>query len=155
MAIGNGIRWARGLFRLWLVLSMMWLGGVIFVERPDTVLGALLADQERARAIAVTIEARGVGLSPNLASEGAAAARAAVAAFESRGQEPPDSLVQELEAFRRAIVMHVQIRLLGQEAALKRERLRATAWLVVLPPAVLFFIGATLLWALRGFRRDG
>jgi len=165
---GEGIHWARGLFRLWLVLSLVWAGVILSIERPDRVFQALMADKERAREIAASLEVDMGEIDLNLEVE-----RAAAAARAARDQANPsedmqatglgetketEALRQRAEVLRRAALMRAQVRaqvaVLELEAAFKRERIQATVGLVLLPPAVLLLIVATLLWALRGFRRD-
>lgn len=51
------MNWARGLFRLWLVLSVIWIVAVAMLFRPDQVYASKFESTERAKELATEIKA--------------------------------------------------------------------------------------------------
>ena len=132
MAGFTGLRWGRGLFRLWLFVTLLWLGFLSLDQRPDRLLQEFFENTSRAEEVARTarepFEMTDTG---QLESEG----------------------VAELEHMRRRALMMAQARQLEAAAQSNRTQLQNFIWGALIPPFILFLIGGTLFWAIRGFRR--
>lgn len=120
------MNWARGLFRLWLVLSVLWISAWILAMRPDK---ALVSYQESIRSAveagvqAADLEAA-VAVDPNAANPFEAIQ---LRAIETKWRELAERRSNDLLDF------------------------------IYVGPVVsvaVFAVGALLLWASRGFRRD-
>lgn len=147
----KGLYWTRGFFRLWLVLSLMWIGAIIAVERPDRLYRSLMVDRERAQEVAAIV------------------AQESFEAFAGHSGQTEDSEMtvqnENLETMsheelaklakqRRAALASAQLAALQDRVALKRVELQAWASLAFFPPSILFMLGFSLLWAIRGFGRE-
>lgn len=133
------MRWARGFFRLWMVLSLFWVVAMFFAMRPDQTY------QEYSAAKMDLGENNGLVSADTLieAAERAIAADDipaanklfAMAAAAKRG--PWNNYkTEERKTFERRL------------SGLKEE-----IGFIFLPPIIAFIIGACLAWALRGFQR--
>ena len=115
------MNWARGLFRVWVILTLAWAALLFMDERPDQQLRQYLVMRpaiERAEALA------NAPSDPVTLPNGELSTRAEVAA--------------DLEKLRER-----------QEARL--DRLAGYAQSVALPSVLLFALGVMAIWAIRGF----
>jgi len=134
------MRWARGFFRLWMVLSLFWVAGLFFAMRPDQTY------QEYSAAKMDLGENNGLVSADTLidaaeraiAADGVSPAANRLFAMAAAAQRSPDGLyrTEKRKAFERRL------------SGLKEE-----IGFILLPPIIAFIIGACLAWALRGFQR--
>lgn len=118
------MNWGRGLFRLWLVLSVLWIGTWGFAMRPDQAL----AEYRESTAAMDSPAERALGLLPpdrteQITEEGLQ--YLALAAVQEKHRKKVERSANNLKAF-------ISI---GPAFS-----------------ATVFIIGALLLWAFRGFR---
>ena len=131
------MRWGRGFFRIWIVLSVLWIAATVYAYEPKTYAYPWRAAYE------LNFEGQPVS-ELNLrksAAEISADLLAAMQSFKpdlSRAeiQKDRDQLLARLLATREA----------GNQGARK-------AWLAtVVPPVLLFCFGLCIGWIVRGFR---
>lgn len=173
----QGIRWARGFLRLWLVLSVIWIVVVaFFFEAPrsiEVVLRTSPADiveeedmsplETKRRLLAMAHQDRlrkEQGLPP-LKSVGVDELLAAAAEADNAGDEDTASALVRFAA--RLIAAGVEgptwdpAQLARKAYLAHREQaeqsLVLAARVATIPPFTLLFIGALIAWALRGFRQ--
>jgi hypothetical protein len=119
------IAWGRGFFRIWVLLSVVWISGAIWVEtNPPVQSGPPLFDEA-----APIFQLPSPGLKMERPSDCEPAAR----------REPGFDLQKCIENFR------------VQQSLTIWRYVRWTAWAIV-PPLALLFFGTAIDWALRGFR---
>ena len=132
------MRWARGFFRLWLVLSLFWIVGMSLAVRPDQTYQAYsaakmsLGESNGFVSIDTLSDAADMAIAAN--DEPAANKLLAMAAAAKRS---PEGLykTERRKAFER-----------------QRGKLKGGIGLIFLPVILAFMIGACLTWAFRGFR---
>lgn len=138
------LRIARGLFRLWLVLSVLWIGavGTMTWSQFDV---RFLSDEEL-RWFPAPIRPGEVPpefdpSQPSTVETPAEAAREA--ALRARVGLPPDAAISYEDAVR-------------ADALLRRDQtfalVRSGAQVGLLPPVLILVVGSSLIWAFRGFR---
>ena len=120
------IAWGRGFFRIWVLLSVVWIGGAIWIESNPPVQSGPPPPFDETLPYLKTV--RGVKMDKLSDCEPAAK------------QDPRVDLQNCVEYFR------------DEQSQTMRRHVRWTAWAVV-PPLALLFFGAAIGWALRGFRR--
>lgn len=121
----QGIAWGRGFFRVWILLSVIWISGAIWVQsNPPAQRGPPPFDETQPFLKNVP----GVRME-RLADCGPAAKRDTRVDLQN--------CTEYFEAERMRPVWRF---------------VSGTAWAVV-PPLALLFCGAAIGWALRGFRR--
>mgnify|MGYP000226300067 CR=1 FL=1 len=123
---GKRITWVNGLLRLWIVVFLIWIGGVGLVLRPDQ--NALSYWQVRSALIEI---------------EGK------VAEDNSSAQE--DTQAREFE-IRQAIRLRQE--LLREKLRRIRGELAVDSVVLFLPSLALLLFGAALYWVAIGFRRE-
>ena len=120
------ITWGRGFFRIWVLLSAVWIGSAIWVQiNPPVQSGPPQFDETMPFLKLVP----GMKVMESLAECQAAAK-----------QDPRVDLRNCTEYFR------------AEQSQTIWRYARLTAWVVV-PPLALLFFGAAIGWALRGFQR--
>lgn len=119
------VNWSRGMFRLWLVLSVMWVVLVFVLARPDQNLSLY--------------QRLGEGL------------EVASGILERSG----DELVMPDGAVRPRLNIEAERMRLMASQEIERRRLIASVSLAFVPPLVILTIGLLLAWAIRGFSRGG
>ena len=120
------INWRRGLFRIWIAASLVWLIGA----------GALMQKEIRRDVSALmTAEIQ----APKRTSESRPKTRSLIE-LERRAAEQG----QTLEKFL--------IESAAQQAAEQAQNLTFAASVILLPPILLFALGWAGLWIVRGFR---
>lgn len=134
------LTWGRGLLRLWIVLSVLWAVVVAIALRPDEVI----TDYQSAKAAL----GKGDGLysyddlvraSQNAAAADDPAAAERLAQMADRAKEAPDGMLRSSERTK----MDQAMRELKEDVAA-----------ILAPILISFALGAALLWAVRGFRKD-
>ena len=120
------LRFARGLFRLWLILSVLWIGGVGVV----TWLSLPSAPFRLQRSEARPSQCEGVN---NFEC-------AAILKQLGRCTGPSQSEWCRLDDEDVGLVDH------------PKRAWRTVAAIALLPPALVLVIGSALVWAFRGFR---
>ncbi len=118
--------WGRGFFRIWVLLSVVWIGGAIWIESNPPVQSGPPPPFDETLPYLKTV--RGVKMDKLSDCEPAAK------------QDPRVDLQNCVEYFR------------DEQSQTMWRYVRWTAWAVV-PPLALLFFGAAIGWALRGFRR--
>ena len=133
------MRWARGFFRLWIVLSLFWVAGLFLSMRPDQTY------QRYSEAKANLGETDGFVSIDTLVD---AAAKAA----ENNDMPAANKLRAMAEAARRS--PEGQHKTEARKKFERRDRgLKGDIGFILLPPIIALIIGSCLAWALRGFRR--
>ena len=133
------MRWGRGLFRIWLVLSVIWVGGFFALERPDRAILSFLDANEALNEALERIESR----SAEINSDG-------------------DSLNSEVfvidDEAMKGLIMEKAVA--KASAALFRARteqskleVRNYLFIAFVPVLILLALGWAILWAVRGFKR--
>ena len=130
--------WRRGFFRLWVVLSVLWIGGNVYLIQPKTYT-------RFSNAVYEVKSSDGRVRKFNLA--GSQAELAADIAKWMQAQRP-DIEISELQTDLDELVIAIKAE---YQAELDEAK---TAWLVtVLPPFALLGFGLCVFWIVRGFRR--
>lgn len=125
-----GIRWSRGFFRFWLVLSVMWVAAIFFIA--DT-------PKELSRAYRMHVAMKADAADQGGASEEDNSKSWQDAPIVGSSQ---DRLLEEALEVAQARVW-----------ADATKNLRQNAALGFIPPLVVLVIGTMIAWALRGFRK--
>jgi hypothetical protein len=120
------IAWGRGFFRIWVLLSVVWIGGAIWIESNPPVQSGPPPPFDETLPYLKTVP----GVKMDKLSDCEPAAK----------QDPRVDLQNCVEDFR------------DEQSQTMWRYVRWTAWAVV-PPLALLFFGAAIGWALRGFRR--
>lgn len=134
------MRWARGFFRLWLVLSLFWIVGMSLAVRPDQTYQAYsaakmsLGQSNGFVSIDTLSDAADRAIAAN--DEPAANKLLAMAVAAKRS---PEGLykTEKRKAFERQL-----------------GKLKGGIGLIFFPVIFAFIIGACLVWAFRGFQRS-
>jgi hypothetical protein len=125
MTSSETIPWGRGFFRIWVLLSVVWISGAIWVQsNPPIQSGPPPFDETQPFLRNV----------PGVQMESLADCEPAAK------QDPRVDLQNCIEYFRTERMQPLW------------RYVRSTAWAFV-PPLVLLFFGTAIGWALRGFRR--
>lgn len=141
------MNWSRGLFRLWLVISAIWIIAALLVTQTFEAVGDYLNGQS----LRTNVISSELSVSPvendvvTVTFEG----RAFV--IETAGVQPSQG--DEWSEFLRAAAL-----LVNQDAAINNAQRRRTKadilngmWIATLPPLAMLLLGTSLLWAMRGF----
>lgn len=132
--------WGRGLLRLWIVLSVLWAVVMVIALRPDEAITnyqtakSALGDGDGLYSYDDLVRA-----SQNATDADDQEASARLAEMAERAKEAPDG---NLRSSERTSMDRAMRELKGSAAA------------IFAPILVSFTIGAALLWAIRGFRKD-
>jgi hypothetical protein len=130
--------WGRGFVRLWLVLSALWIGLVVYLSEPKTYTRFWRAIYEVKHPNGRVIEFDLTKSQTDLAAD--------LTAFMQA--QRPDMNMVELQKDRDQI-----LRALKSEHQVQMDKAK-TAWLLtVLPPFALLGFGLCIFWIARGFRR--
>jgi hypothetical protein len=121
------IAWGRGFFRTWVLLTVVWIGGAIWVRSNPPVQSGPPEFDETLPFLKIAPDGK---FFKSLAECQAAAKL-----------DPRVDLQNCTEYFEAERMQPV------------RRFVRSTAWAVV-PPLALLFFGAAIGWAFRGFRRE-
>src|SRR5262245_55084454 len=129
--------WRRGFFRLWLVLSVLWIGLVVYLNEPKTYTRFSNAVYEVKSSDGRVRQFNLAGSQTELAADLTAWMQA----------ERPDISISELQADLDELVTAIKSE---YQAELNEAK---TAWmLTVLPPVALLCFGLCVFWIVRGFR---
>lgn len=120
------VAWGRGFFRVWVLLSIVWIGGAIWVVTHPPVHSGPPPRFDETLPYLKTMP----GVKMDKLSDCEPAAK----------QDPRVDLQNCIEYF-------------NDERSQTIWRYVRSTGLVVVPPLVLLFFGAAIGWALRGFRR--
>jgi hypothetical protein len=126
MPSSETVAWARGFFRVWVLLSIVWIGGAILVvTHPPVQIGPPQFDETM----------------PFLKITPSGKFMKSLAECRAEAKLDPGVDLQNCAEYFEAERVQQLWRFV-----------RPTGW-VVAPPLVLLFFGAAIGWALRGFRR--
>jgi hypothetical protein len=129
--------WRRGFFRLWLVLSALWIGLVVYLNEPKTYTRFWKAVYEVKSSDGRVRRFNLAGSRTELAADVTAWMQA----------QRPDINISELQKDRDELVTALKSL---HQAELDGAK---TAWLfTVLPPLALLGFGLCIFWITRGFR---
>jgi hypothetical protein len=129
--------WRRGFFRLWVVLSVLWIGGNVYLIQPKTYT-------RFSNAVYEVKSSDGRVRKFNLA--GSQAELTADIATWMQTQRP-DIDISELQTDLDELVIAIKAEYQAEVDEAKK------AWLVtVLPPVALLGLGLCSFWIARGFR---
>jgi hypothetical protein len=129
------LRVARGLFRLWLVLSVLWIGGVVFVTMPNGAPGRIVSWCPSGPPLPPNTPCNLERSLPNLFHE--------IKLSLWLGVRPPDFyFASNDEGDKAANEMLANDRRVSQIGIL----------LALVPPAFVLALGSALVWAFRVFR---
>ena len=119
------MNWKRGLFRIWLLITVLWVAILVSVARPDRIVSTYWEHYQTA----------------SDASERLAELQEKV--FLNLSEEKQNALENA-----------TQLRLDAAKILLgyARSDLVSFGFGAIIPPAILFVFGAALFWVLRGFR---
>ena len=121
----TGINWGRGLFRIWLLITVLWVAMLVSLARPDKIVstywGHYQTVSEQSEALAALQEKVFLNLSEEQQN-----------ALENATQRRLDEARKQL--------------------GYARSNLLSFAGGLIGLPAILFALWAVLLWLLRGFR---
>lgn len=141
------MNWTRGLLRLWLVASVLWMAAALLVLDTFGTAGAYLGG----RFLRTEIVASELSVSPVKDGVVTVAFEGRVYEIETGGVQPSDR-----DAWTR--LLDAATLMMNQDAAINNARLRraradalAGTGLAMLPPLFVLALGASLLWAVRGF----
>ena len=131
------MRWGRGFFRIWVVLSVLWIAAAVYVYEPKTYAYPWRAAYE------LNFEGQPV-IELNLRkSEEEISAELLTAMLSFK----PNLTRAEIQKDRDQLLT----RLLATREAANQEARKA--WLATLvPPVLLFCFGLCIVWIARGFR---
>ena len=130
--------WRRGFFRLWVVLSVLWIGLVVYLIEPKTYTrfwraGVYEVKSSDGRVRRFNLAESQTELAANLT--------------EWMQAERPDISISELQTDLDELVTAMKSE---YQAELNEAK---TAWmLTVLPPVALLCFGLCVFWIVRGFR---
>ena len=165
---GSEVYWTRGLFRLWLVLAVVWAVAMFLDTRPDRDW----QEGQRVRNLieVATAEASLDGVPSGdeiwiavarLWQDRVKAGDAQAPAVEGQpwtrywGPDPTTVKASSLTPPQMLALANAEVR--AAEGRVGRARAGAINGLAMMlvPPLMLLVLGAALLWALKGFRRTG
>jgi len=118
------MNWARGLFRLWLVLSMLWISAMGITLRPDQALSDYREHVAKAQEVA-----------PKVA--------------DLMDLESPT-----LEQEQNRTVLLAVLRAHDDKAERSKRNLLTFITFSLIPSIAILVTGGGLYWAVRGFRQD-
>jgi len=153
------MNYRRGLFRLWVILAVLWIGGVALVSGPDVYLEFQKAAAiKAAKAATVTDATKGATVS-RFAKYGAVIDDKDVLTFNIQGSRVRvgNNFFRLSPEEQQATVDEITSQLKG-EAYDKPpspdpwSSLVSASWIAILPPLTLLTLGAALGWAFSGFR---
>jgi len=136
------VNWRRGLFRIWIAASVVWLVGA----------GAVMQSGIRRD---VSTLSRHAGEEPL----SAAVNKRVYELMEATKQAKAALDLEAVEAYERDLSELAESLVVNAEERIKRKQraaqysLMLSASLLFLPPILLFALGWAGLWILRGFRR--
>lgn len=153
------MNWSTGLFRLWLVGTTIWAGFILFFTVPEITNAFRRAYVPEGYAILVPIDcklAKGAeGKDYKLEEQGPWIRYRANPnqKFCIVTEEQAREAMPELRDYSRADLAETLTAAQGNFTPYPRpwQLLLSSSGLLVLPPLVIFSLGAALLWALRGF----
>lgn len=122
------VRWARGFFRLWVLLSCLWV-----IVSIGEAWSRFPSEHQRAYQV---LSDSGEGIEPSRVAAAAAKARAA------NDTEAGERLQQRADEKLR------------QLRAAQDEELSYAISRTIVPPLMLLALGSAIAWALRGFRKN-
>jgi hypothetical protein len=129
--------WRRGFFRLWVVLSVLWIGLVVYLNEPKTYIRFSNPVYEVKSSDGRVRRFNLAGSQTKLAAD----------LTEWMQAERPDINISEFENDRDELVTALKAEYQAEVDEAK------TAWLfTVLPPLALLGFGLCILWIVRGFR---
>jgi len=132
------VNWRRGFFRLWVVLSVLWIGLVVYLIEPKTYTRFWRAGVYEVKS------SDGRVRQFNLAGSQTELAADITAWIQA---QRPDINISEFEKDRDELVTALKSE---YQAELDEAK---TAWLLtVLPPVALLGFGLCIFWIARGFR---
>lgn len=133
------MRWARGFFRLWMVLSLFWVVAMFFAMRPDQTY------QEYSAAKMDLGENNGLVSANTLIN----AAERAIAVDDIPAANKLFAMAAAAKRSPNGLYETEKRKTLERRLKGLKEEIGFT----LLPPIIAFIIGACLVWALRGFQR--
>jgi hypothetical protein len=129
------VAWSRGFFRVWVLLSVVWIIGAIWIENYPPVQSGPRSWEET-----LPLLKNVPGVKMERLSDCEPAAK----------QDPRVDLQNCIEYF--GAPPWERDRRIAEQSPTIWPYVRWTAWAVV-PPLALLFFGAAIGWVLRGFRR--
>ena len=133
------LRWGRGFFRAWIVISILWVGAMVLATEPSTYVQLWKAPQYEV----AFPSGRKVTLDTSLRHQ------KLVEVLDDALQREPTKPGQKSNANSRDEILDY----FGSRYSTAGDR-AANAWLItMIPPAALLAFGIALAWIVRGFRR--
>ena len=153
------VNYRRGLFRLWVILAALWIGGVALVSGPGVYREfQKAAAVNAAKAATVTDATKGATVS-RLAKYGAAIDDKDVLTFNIEGNRVRvgNSFFQLSPEEQQATIDEITSQLKGEAydkppPPAPWSSLVSGLWIAILPPLALLSLGAALGWVFSGFR---
>lgn len=153
------VNYRRGLFRLWVILAALWIGGVALVSGPGVYREFQKAAAiKAAKAATVTDATKGATVS-RFAKYGAAIDDKDVLTFNIEGSRVRvgNSFFQLSLEEQQATIDEIASQLKGEvydkpPPPAPWSSLVSGLWIAILPPLVLLALGAALGWVFSGFR---
>ncbi|MEZ5781183.1 MAG: hypothetical protein R3D70_05990 [Rhizobiaceae bacterium] len=150
----------RGLFRTWIVLTILWIGAALFISWPTVVRDLAFSSPPRSAEDFVTLipvpcgEVRGQPSDYSRMEPGFSTAGAREGCYyeEPRLRElwPEYAAMTEDELIE---VMHGKLGWTLPEID-PYEHTKRAALLALVPPVALLILGSLIIWAGAGYRRD-
>jgi hypothetical protein len=141
------MNWSRGLFRLWLVASIIWIAAVLLVRGTFGEIEIYLIGQYRRTDVAAD------ELSVSPVKEGIFTVAFEGLAFEidTGGVQPSDT--DKWSQLLMAAALEMNKSSATYNARLRKSKAAALAGIAfaALPPLFVLALGTSLLWAVRGF----
>ena len=146
------MNWTRGLLRLWLVLSLLWLVAVSAVlDIPQNTVSAFTSEFQPTDLSASDLEVIEEGSERLVIQHGTTKFEVTKDGVDLTAQSEEDrrAMLEELvvEFNKRAAIENAHIRRAVHEA-------RTGVAIAALPPVILLVLGGAFLWAIRGFGKD-
>lgn len=118
------INWAKGSFRIWLILTLTWAGLMFMDQRPDQQLRQYLT------------------------------MRPAIERAEALANAPSDPVTLPSGEMSTRAEVASDLILMRERQAARMNRVTGYAQSVLTPSLLLLALGMMLGWAIRGFRKD-
>ena len=132
--------WGRGLLRLWIVLSVFWaVAMAAFLRTDETIINYQTAKSALGDRTGIYSYDDLMRASQNAADAGDLVSSAELAEVAAIAAETTDGNWRSPERYEFESTM---------------DDLKFEAAVILVPILISFFIGAALLWAIRGFRDD-
>ena len=132
--------WGRGLLRLWIVLSVFWaVAMAAFLRTDETIINYQTAKSALGDRTGIYSYDDLMRASQNAADAGDLVSSAELAEVAAIAAETTDGNWRSPEYYEFESTM---------------DDLKFEAAVILVPILISFFIGAALLWAIRGFRDD-